>query len=146
MSKVQDQLIVAIRHQLHAWEALRQALATHLGLGLTEYIALGHIYDEGPLTATSIGERLSLTSGSVTALINRLEAGAYAKRVANPEDRRSVLISITPAGRRAWEWALAETAAPVAKAVRASEISATKAIGVFEAFTDQVEKLTAQLT
>ena len=92
---------MAIRRQMHSFEALRERLAAQPRVSVcTELIALGHLYDEGPLTASELGERLRLTSGSVTALINRLEAAGYAERVENPDDRRSVLIEICPDGTR----------------------------------------------
>jgi DNA-binding MarR family transcriptional regulator len=44
-----------------------------------------------------LGERLSLTSGSVTALIDRLEAQAWAVRERHPGDRRKVVVKLTAA-------------------------------------------------
>jgi DNA-binding MarR family transcriptional regulator len=43
---------------------------------------------------------LSLTSGSVTALIGRLEHLGWARREPHPEDRRKVIVSLT---REAWQ-------------------------------------------
>jgi DNA-binding MarR family transcriptional regulator len=130
---------------MHAFEALRQLLATQLGLGLTEFVALGHLYDEGPITARDLGQRLQLTSGRVTALLNRLEAIGYAERAGNPDDRRSVLIEICPAGVEAWDWVVLQTAAPIARAVRASEMTTKEAIRFFDLFAEHLETLGEQL-
>lgn len=145
MASVQRDLTTAIRRQMHAFETLRERLAESLGLGLTELIALGHLYDEGPLTATDLGERLRLTSGSVTALINRLQASGYAERVENPDDRRSVLIATRPEGDEAWEWLLEHISAPISRAVRSSDFAPRDSIRLFDAVTAQMEKLAAQL-
>ena len=55
------------------------------------------------VTPHAIGNRLSLTTGSVTALLDRLQSAALIERQANPEDRRSLLIVATAAGRRMTE-------------------------------------------
>jgi DNA-binding MarR family transcriptional regulator len=146
MATARQQLSIAIRRQVHAWEGLRLVLAEHLGLGHSEFIALGHLYDSGSITASDLGERLHLTSGSVTALINRLEAAGYAERVDNPDDRRSVLINSTAAGDDAWAWVLEQTSGPIAKAVRGSDVSTKDAIRLFDSFADQVEVLTDHLS
>lgn len=52
--------------------------------------------EQGPLSPKSIGERTGLTSGSVTALIQRLEAAGYVERAPSAKDRRSVDIGIVP--------------------------------------------------
>ncbi len=49
---------------------------------------------DAPCTPSEIIEFLGLTSGSGTALIDRLENAGYISRSPNPQDRRSVLISL----------------------------------------------------
>ena len=52
----------------------------------------------GPMTQKRLGERLSMSPGAVTAMIDRLESRGYVERIPNPEDRRSALVIITKAG------------------------------------------------
>jgi DNA-binding MarR family transcriptional regulator len=68
-------------------------------LGTTELMALGYLRDRGALRAGQLGERLGLTTGAVTPLIDRLERVGYAQRLRHPRDRRGVLVELTPAGR-----------------------------------------------
>jgi DNA-binding MarR family transcriptional regulator len=68
-------------------------------LRTTELMALGYLRDRGPLRAGQLGERLGLTTGSITALIDRLERVGYAHRLRHPTDRRIVLVELTAAGR-----------------------------------------------
>jgi DNA-binding MarR family transcriptional regulator len=68
-------------------------------LGTTELVALGYLRDRGPLRAGQLGERLGLTTGSITALIDRLERIGYADRLRHPQDRRGVVVELTPTGR-----------------------------------------------
>ncbi|HEY7046110.1 MAG TPA: MarR family transcriptional regulator [Jatrophihabitantaceae bacterium] len=95
---------MALRDLAQGWERYREAVADELGVGTSEVIALGFLYHDGPRTPSEIGQRLNLTSGSVTALLDRLEAAAYVTRSQNPDDRRSLLATATPAGRHAIQW------------------------------------------
>ena len=58
--------------------------------------ALEHLEADGPLTQRDIGERLSLTSGAVTMLVDRLERAGWVHRRPHPGDRRYVLIELLP--------------------------------------------------
>ncbi|WP_166395093.1 MarR family winged helix-turn-helix transcriptional regulator [Rubrobacter marinus] len=78
------------------------ALARRLGFGFTEAVALQHLALAGAegLSARGLGERLSVTSGAVTALADRLERAGHLERRPNREDRRSLVLMLTPSGRR----------------------------------------------
>ena len=58
-----------------------------------EFKAMDHILATGGLTPGQLGDRLALTSGAVTALVDRLERLGWVKRVPHPTDRRSVIVS-----------------------------------------------------
>ena len=58
-----------------------------------EFKAMDHILASGGLTPGQLGDRLMLTSGAITALVDRLERLGWAKRVPHPTDRRSVIVS-----------------------------------------------------
>src|SRR3954451_4617666 len=79
---------------------LRHAAATakRMSLETSELAALEHLQASGPMTQKHLGERLSMSPGAVTAMIDRLESRSYVRRTPNPEDRRSALVSITKAG------------------------------------------------
>jgi len=53
----------------------------------------------GVLPVGKIGERLQVHPASVTNAVQRLEQAGLVERRANPDDGRSVLAEITPAGR-----------------------------------------------
>jgi DNA-binding MarR family transcriptional regulator len=63
--------------------------------------------------------RLGLTSGSVTALLDRLGKAGFVSRSQHPDDRRSLLATATPAGRHAMQWFYEELDAIVAQAIAA---------------------------
>jgi DNA-binding MarR family transcriptional regulator len=91
------------------WESLRdvyQFISDRLtevlapfGLAVTDYRALRYCTDE-PRRAIDLTRRLGLTPASGTELIDRLERRKLVKRSKNATDRRSVLVVLTPTGRR----------------------------------------------
>jgi len=52
-----------------------------------------------PLTPSQVSDRVLIASATMTATLDLLEHRGWIRRTANPGDRRSVLIEITPAGR-----------------------------------------------
>lgn len=98
------EVTLAVRELVLGWDRYRESVADELGVGTSEVVALGFLCDDGPRTPSEIGQRLNLTSGSVTALIDRLEAAAFVSRSQNPDDRRSLLAAATPAGMHAMQY------------------------------------------
>jgi DNA-binding MarR family transcriptional regulator len=89
----------AIQPQLRRLVLERQRFLAHLGrrLGVTrtEFDALDELSERGGLTPGELGERLSLTSGSITALVDRLERLGWAVRERHPQDRRKIVVRLT---------------------------------------------------
>lgn len=69
-----------------------QAAAASYGLGITDMKTLSVLSQEGPQTAGQLAERLSLTSGAVTNVIDRLERRDLLLRKPDPKDRRKVVV------------------------------------------------------
>jgi DNA-binding MarR family transcriptional regulator len=79
--------------------AFAAAMARRTGLGLSEMSALEHLqHAQGGLTPTELGKRLSLSSGAITALVDRLERTGHVERRPNPADRRSSVVLPVPEG------------------------------------------------
>jgi len=79
--------------------AFAAAMARRTGLGLSEMAALEHLqHSHGGLTPTELGRRLSLSSGAITALVDRLERIGHVERRPNPADRRSSVVLPLPEG------------------------------------------------
>jgi DNA-binding MarR family transcriptional regulator len=72
------------------------AVAERLQLGLTDHKAFDFILRHGPVSAGQLAEITGLTTGAVTGVIDRLERAGYARRVADPSDRRRVKVEVTP--------------------------------------------------
>lgn len=79
-------------------DSFRHRLAVLGGISQTELRALGRIGESPQITPKQLAEAIELTTGSVTALLDHLEGLGWVRRLPNPEDRRSVLVELTPAG------------------------------------------------
>jgi DNA-binding MarR family transcriptional regulator len=96
--RVPSSLAPELRRLLLERQRFLAHLRRRLGVTRTEFDALLELDDRGPLTPGELGKRLSLTSGSVTALIDRLERLGWATRERHPEDRRKVVVQLTALG------------------------------------------------
>ncbi|HEY2420230.1 MAG TPA: MarR family transcriptional regulator [Neobacillus sp.] len=70
----------------------QQKAAQSLGVVHTDFKTADILNEIGPLTAGELGEITGLSTGSVTALIDRLEQSGYVRREKDPTDRRRVII------------------------------------------------------
>ncbi|WP_448317290.1 MarR family winged helix-turn-helix transcriptional regulator [Streptomyces sp. CO7] len=102
-------------HDLQAFAVLLRTLTSETnrrahsfahshGLHATDVHALAAVMDsavtEGrPMTPSRLAERLSLTSGAVTACIDRLERAGHIGRTRDSADRRVVHLEYKPAAR-----------------------------------------------
>ena len=76
----------------------RQALEHH-GLSSTARMALAVIEGAGePLEPGVIAERLIITAGSMTSMLDTLEKRGLVRRMPHPTDRRKLLVDITDDG------------------------------------------------
>ena len=82
-----------------AADRLDEAVATLYGLNRTDLRCLGILYQRGRVTAGELAEETGLTPGAITTALDRMEKGGFANRVADPEDRRRVLVLSTVAAR-----------------------------------------------
>jgi len=111
MKATADQDVLAKLARLHAvMEAGRRihaavdaadaAICERLGVNRSDLRCL-NLLGDGPLTPGEIGDRIGLASGSVTALIDRLERAGFVERRPSARDRRCVEIATVdePYGR-----------------------------------------------
>lgn len=68
------------------------------GLSAAEFSVLELLYHKGRTPLQPIGDKILVTSGSITYTVDKLERKGYLKRVEHPEDRRVTYAEITEAG------------------------------------------------
>jgi MarR family 2-MHQ and catechol resistance regulon transcriptional repressor len=72
---------------------------SQFGLIPSEFGVLEMLYHKGPVPLSDVGEKLLLTSGSITYVVDKLEKRGFVKRIACPEDRRVIYADLTEEGR-----------------------------------------------
>lgn len=98
MSKEFDELLAISRELYEAMNRFDAFTAKKLNVHPSDIRCLNALID-GEMTAGEISERLGLTTGSVTALIKRLEKVGYVTRAENKQDRRQIKVSLHPGFR-----------------------------------------------
>ncbi|MFB7467172.1 MarR family winged helix-turn-helix transcriptional regulator [Streptomyces sp. NPDC056224] len=96
---------VLLRRMNSEFNRMAHEFAQAHGLHTTDVQALIALLDSGsdgsvqPMTPGRLGEQLNLTSGAVTACLDRLERAGHVRRTRAPDDRRVVHLQYAPAGR-----------------------------------------------
>jgi DNA-binding MarR family transcriptional regulator len=94
--------------------AMADETLEELGLGLGEWKVLTTLRLGGPPFQRSAGmlaKRTELSSGAMTNRLDRMEGAGLVMRVADPDDRRGVLVELTKEGHRLWEEGLSAQSA-----------------------------------
>src|ERR1035438_7228748 len=97
-----------------AYEAVRRHAERHihsLGLGFSDFAVLEVLRHKGPTPVNTIGDLVHLTSGSITAAIDRLERKSLVARCTDPSDRRARVVHLTEAGGKLIDSAFEDHAA-----------------------------------
>ena len=93
-------LSLAVRQVTLAVQRYRlRAARAGFDMGATEMMALSQLFTEGPCTPTALAEFMSMTTASVTGLLDRLERAGHIVRRPHPTDRRMLLIELNPNAR-----------------------------------------------
>ncbi len=124
------------------WKAYRAMLAKadeskkHVGLCDSDFRVLEALLHKGPLPVNVIGDKVELTTGSISTAVDRMEAKWLVVRKNHPEDRRIRLVELTPKGRRLIEKAYTQHSIDMEKAMsvlsrgeRASLVELLKRLG-----------------
>ena len=77
-------------------DRLDQAAADRFGLNRTDMRALD-ILGNGPLAPSALAQRLGITTGGLTSVLDRLERAGYVRRRNDPHDRRRQVVEPTDA-------------------------------------------------
>src|SRR5712691_7243742 len=83
----------------HAIEQNAIRSVSALGLGSSDFAVLEVLLHKGPQPVNIIGKKVLLTSGSITAAVDRLESRKLLRRTADPKDGRSRIVHLTEKGR-----------------------------------------------
>jgi DNA-binding MarR family transcriptional regulator len=105
-----------VRANQRATAIVDELAAELMGVNRTDGRCLDLLEQQGQMSAGELARASGLTTGAITAVVDRLERLGYAQRVPDPADRRRVLVEPTPKARAVgWELfgPLAESARPL---------------------------------
>jgi len=112
-----------------------------LGLTHPQYLVMLALWEDSPLSATEISRLLQLDLPTLSPLLKRLEALGLVDRRRNPDDERSLRVTLTERGRVLREEALAVPGAVMERL----EITEEDAVALHAALVPLIGKSRAAL-
>ncbi|MDM5304229.1 MarR family winged helix-turn-helix transcriptional regulator [Peribacillus frigoritolerans] len=99
-NRLNSALLESLTHRLQRYGMrsvlFQQNMAQKIGVSHTDLKSAEILNETGPITAGELSKITGLSTGSVTALINRLEKSGYVKRERDQLDGRKVVIMPIP--------------------------------------------------
>jgi DNA-binding MarR family transcriptional regulator len=98
---VPEPFLRALRSLATCYQAFEVYSAAHvrqLGLTPPQFDVLVTLGNTAGMTCRELGERTLITKGTLTGVLDRLEARRLIRRTPGEIDRRSVFVQLTPAG------------------------------------------------
>ena len=87
---------------MRATHALKERALNHIqssNLCLTDFLILESLLHKGKMPTCAVASKIPITTGSMTAAVDRLEAKGLIERTHHDTDRRTRLIDLTEKGR-----------------------------------------------
>jgi DNA-binding MarR family transcriptional regulator len=81
-------------------DAMEQDLAAR-GLTRARATVIWFLQQHGAMTQRELADALGVTPRNVTGLVEALQEGSFVERTTHPRDRRAILVTLAPRGRRA---------------------------------------------
>ncbi|ANP37089.1 MarR family transcriptional regulator [Phaeobacter gallaeciensis] len=97
--KIDDLLCFSLYSANHALTRLYRPLLAPLGLTYPQYLVLVALWEQDEQKVRDLGKRLDLETNTLTPLLKRMESAGYLTRRRNPEDERSLIVSLTDKGQ-----------------------------------------------
>jgi len=97
--RLEDQLCFALYSTTLAMNKLYRSVLKELDLTYPQYLVLLVLWERDQRSVTAIGDELFLDSATLTPLLKRMEKAGLLSRVRDVSDERSVIITLTAAGR-----------------------------------------------
>lgn len=96
--EAEERVLTALPSWVNAISQLNRLIADRMGVTASDLDCLHVLNQQGPATAAELARHVGLTPGSVSRMIDRLDAAGCIKRVNDPDDRRRVQIEPTKDG------------------------------------------------
>ncbi|MCJ8502542.1 MarR family winged helix-turn-helix transcriptional regulator [Desulfatitalea alkaliphila] len=106
-----ENILKSLRRIIRAIDLHSRELSARFNLTVPQLVCLRQLYRNGDCSPGDLARFVSLSQATLTGIIDRLENRALVTRQRGQTDRRKVLLSLTPEGRRMAEtmpWPLQE--------------------------------------
>lgn len=90
-----SRVVIEFYEKMFSWEG---AIAKSSGLSPQQNHTIEIVGNEGPIRMKPLADKLGVTTGTLTVMIDRLQKSGYLERKTDPEDRRAFNIVLTDKG------------------------------------------------
>ncbi|HET7649997.1 MAG TPA: MarR family transcriptional regulator [Gammaproteobacteria bacterium] len=97
--RMAQEILRALRRITRSMDVSSRQLISARGLSIPQLLCLQHLREYGPLTSGTLARAMALSPPTITGILDRLEMRGLINRERRPEDKRHVLVALTPAGR-----------------------------------------------
>jgi DNA-binding MarR family transcriptional regulator len=126
-------LALAMHHLDIEHRRIRYLFASDMGVSPAEFNLLMQLGERNELTPKVLATELNLTTGAMTAMLDRLESAGLVERRPNPTDRRSLFIHLSKKGHSERERVYARYFDAITRAVSESDrIGSKEAVAEME--------------
>ncbi len=90
-----NQMLTEFYDKMSSWE---QSVVKETGYSLAQVHTIEVLGSHGPLRMKELAEKLGITTGTLTVQIEKLVNASLIERCPHPEDRRAIVVKLTPEG------------------------------------------------
>jgi DNA-binding MarR family transcriptional regulator len=101
-----EQFIITLRSLAECYQAFEAHSGAHvrkLGLTSAQFDIIATLGNTPGMTCRELGEKTLITKGTLTGVLDRMEARGLIRRTASDADRRQVFVLLTARGTRTFE-------------------------------------------
>ncbi len=101
-----EPFLVTLRELVRCYQAFESHSAEHIrrvGLTPPQFDIVATLGNTPGMSFKELGEKTLITKGTLTGVVDRLEARGLVRRVASPTDRRSQVVQLTDSGQAMFE-------------------------------------------
>lgn len=91
-------LVKELASTYHAFESYSTSHIKEMGLTMTQFDILATLGNQPPMTCKELGDKTLILKGTMTGVLERLEAKGLIEKIANEDDGRSYKIGLTKTG------------------------------------------------
>ena len=100
---ISDNVLIAIRKIIQSIDLNSRSLVKRVGLTGPQLVILREVADSGEVSVGKVARAISLSQGTVTDIVERMEKRGLVVRRRSDYDRRRVLVHATEAGKQLLE-------------------------------------------